>query len=1144
MKQKLPAFLRGFICSVALLFMHISSFASHIVGADLKYQWVSGNTYQVTCILYGNCGTTTGAFETLCITHPQICIFNGGTYYTTIACTLNAPVCGQEITPVCPSDTALTQCTNTSFTIPGIKQFVYTGTVTLPTTSHHWRFVYTADDGTGEYHETCYTGSPLGTASAAGRASTITNLTYPSSIQLIDTLNNADTGLFSHNTSPDLTVVPTPFFCLNNTNCYNPGAVDPDGDSLRFALTAPGAGSGGAGSAAACTVGGPVAYRAGVYAWGTTPVAAATPLQCTMASFLFDPATGQICFYPTVLQRSVVVYNIEEYREDTLIGTSQREMTFLVLTCTNASPISGLGGLSGVIPDTAGGVQLYHTCGNSGPFCLTFDTSSADTNLITYTVTGLATSMTYTVVNNGTRNPVLTVCGNTDSLTPGLYVFYVHMQDNGCPLVGTNTQAISINLYPVPTLRDSIIAPANCFHGEIIEVIPGGTGHPWLINAYTGPLDTFQAFANDSVSFIDTLNPNGIDTAFDSLVIYTDVSSECNVHYGIKIAPPPPIDPSADTTNPSYCGATDGVITLTELFPGITDTVRYKFDSVWHILVATVTADSTIAITGLLAGTYDSIYVTYGFCKSQYLGPFQLTNPPFPIRTFSYINPSHCGYCDGSITLYGLNPNQLDSIYYTLNGVNKYISYFVGPDSTVVFQDLCDDSSYTSFYARTDSVCVTGILPGVTMNAPKIQDTFSYVIHYGCNGDTVIFTNHNYSTVDTSDLSFHWYFGDGSTDTAQNATHIYYNTESDTSFNVKLYMTNGECLDSFLTTIKLVNYISGSYTIVPYPYVCQGVPVNFTNTSVSLGTGPGNIATTYSWTFGDGNTSALFSPTNTYLHTGTYNITMIQTNFVPCSDTVIQSITVDTISGMTLVATDTVLCSGQQVMFTGLYASEGNTNTLWSITDGFSMDGINPVLHSFDGAGTYVVSVTATYRACPSASSSRTITVYGYADLYLGPDTSICPGSTSIVLADNRNSGNPGASWLWSNGETGPQITVTKPGYYSVAVTINGCSTSDTVWVQNDCYMDIPNAFTPNGDGVNDYFYPRQMLTRGMTTFSMNIYNRWGQLIYQTTSIDGRGWDGNFNNIQQPEGVYVYIIDATFQDGQTEHHQGNVTLLR
>ena len=92
--------------------------------------------------------------------------------------------------------------------------------------------------------------------------------------------------------------------------------------------------------------------------------------------------------------------------------------------------------------------------------------------------------------------------------------------------------------------------------------------------------------------------------------------------------------------------------------------------------------------------------------------------------------------------------------------------------------------------------------------------------------------------------------------------------------------------------------------------------------------------------------------------------------------------------------------------------------------------------------------------------------------------------------------------------------------------------------------MNLPNVFSPNGDGVNDYFYPRQMLTRGLTSFNMNIYNRWGQLVYQTNSIDGRGWDGNFNNIPQPTGVYVYIIDATFKDGQVEHHQGNLTLLR
>jgi gliding motility-associated-like protein len=370
------------------------------------------------------------------------------------------------------------------------------------------------------------------------------------------------------------------------------------------------------------------------------------------------------------------------------------------------------------------------------------------------------------------------------------------------------------------------------------------------------------------------------------------------------------------------------------------------------------------------------------------------------------------------------------------------------------------------------------------------------------------------------------------------------NTETDTEFVVRFYATSAYgCVDSTYDTLHLVNYISPSFTTTPYPYVCQDSNVVFTNTSISLGTGPHNIATTYMWNFGNA-TSTLFSPTNTYPRTGTYNITMIQTNFVPCSDTVTQTLTIDTISGMTMLATDTVLCSGQAVTFTGLYASEGNTGNVWGVSDGYKMENLNPILHSFDGAAIYTVTVTAKYRACPEATSSRTIRVYSYPEVYLGPDTSICPGSNAIVLTDDRNQGTAGVSWLWNTGETGPQIAVVKPGDYTVVVTKNGCSTADTVVVVSDCYMDIPNVFSPNGDGVNDYFFPRQLLTRGMIEFSMTIYNRWGQQVYQTTSIDGRGWDGNFNNIPQPIGVYVYIIDATFKDGQVEHHKGNVTLLR
>ena len=60
----------------------------------------------------------------------------------------------------------------------------------------------------------------------------------------------------------------------------------------------------------------------------------------------------------------------------------------------------------------------------------------------------------------------------------------------------------------------------------------------------------------------------------------------------------------------------------------------------------------------------------------------------------------------------------------------------------------------------------------------------------------------------------------------------------------------------------------------------------------------------------------------------------------------------------------------------------------------------------------------------------------------------------------------------------------------------------------------------------------------------MNIYNRWGQLIFTTNSLDGRGWDGDFNGVPQPEGVYIYIIEAAFKDAEHFHKQGNITLLR
>jgi gliding motility-associated-like protein len=100
------------------------------------------------------------------------------------------------------------------------------------------------------------------------------------------------------------------------------------------------------------------------------------------------------------------------------------------------------------------------------------------------------------------------------------------------------------------------------------------------------------------------------------------------------------------------------------------------------------------------------------------------------------------------------------------------------------------------------------------------------------------------------------------------------------------------------------------------------------------------------------------------------------------------------------------------------------------------------------------------------------------------------------------------------------------------------------VQVAKDCYLDIPNSFTPNGDGINDYFWPRPFHSSGIVKFKMSIYNRWGQKIWETTRIDGRGWDGMFNGAPQPAGVFVYMVEAELKNGFAEKYEGNVTLLR
>lgn len=139
--------------------------------------------------------------------------------------------------------------------------------------------------------------------------------------------------------------------------------------------------------------------------------------------------------------------------------------------------------------------------------------------------------------------------------------------------------------------------------------------------------------------------------------------------------------------------------------------------------------------------------------------------------------------------------------------------------------------------------------------------------------------------------------------------------------------------------------------------------------------------------------------------------------------------------------------------------------------------------------------------------------------------------------------------WDFGDGDTStfdqPKHSYSRPGLYTVwlwASNEYGCidSTSRQVEVKQDFNLFIPNSFTPNGDGINDLWL---MYGGGFDGFELQVYNRWGQLIFQSNDINDF-WDGTFGGEEVPDGVYYYLINLVLEDLKTHQERGEVRVLR
>lgn len=353
------------------------------------------------------------------------------------------------------------------------------------------------------------------------------------------------------------------------------------------------------------------------------------------------------------------------------------------------------------------------------------------------------------------------------------------------------------------------------------------------------------------------------------------------------------------------------------------------------------------------------------------------------------------------------------------------------------------------------------------------------------------------------------------------------------TYNVTMHSNNG--CDTFFT-FNLPEPGRASFTADSL--ICQGGTLQATNTSTT------GYFTNWFWDFGDGTNSNVFNPDHIYPAPGAYKITLIATKDI-CTDTFIRYVTVDPITTGNFLSDKNHVCIGEKIMFTP-YSDSTVVSYLWDFGDAAvtTFKGEQPS-HAYDVSGVFPVQLSTAFRACPDIIFTDSIYVHPFPVVDLGRDTSICLHGKAVTLYNHAtNTGGP-FKFEWNTGDTTENIMVKHPGEYSLSLTNdNRCTTTETITVHKDCYIDIPNAFTPNDDGENDYFFPRQLLSRKVTKFKMSIFNRWGELIFETTNANGRGWDGRLNNKAQPVGIYIYIIDVEIDHHLAEHYTGNVTLIR
>mgnify|MGYP003634266883 FL=1 len=362
---------------------------------------------------------------------------------------------------------------------------------------------------------------------------------------------------------------------------------------------------------------------------------------------------------------------------------------------------------------------------------------------------------------------------------------------------------------------------------------------------------------------------------------------------------------------------------------------------------------------------------------------------------------------------------------------------------------------------------------------------------------------------------------------------------------------NGLCAGTYIVTVTNTLGCSGidSVTIVDGLAMTLAVDTvfdaNCENTndgSIQIIVAGGSTPYTFSWTGPNGFTAS--NQNVTFLFTGTYYVTVTDANGCAQSD----SATVKAINSISVALNNQFVCDGSgTVTLKPVVTGANDTVTYQWYNTGGGVIGNDSTL---------VVPVPSdtTYYVVGIVSGGCSATDTGYVAPGQIPDVDAGISQTIVIGQEVTLGGNPTTTWGGSTFEWTPDATISNPTVanpiatptettiYQVKVTnILGCSNTDTVMIVTTKKLNIVSGFTPNGDGDND-LWELDFLEK-YPSATVEVYNRWGDLLYKSTDGYKTPWDGVYNGEPVPVGTYYYVIDVKSSDFP-EPISGPVTIIR